>query len=142
MEIRHIGITVHDIDLMCRFYRDILEFNDPCSLTHEPDVWIHKLTGIDHAMLATLKLRNGRNTIELLHYANSELAPEHDLHREIYRGGISHIALTVDQLSTLVNHLKTYTYVQFLGEIQENDNVYVVFLRDPEGNILELVEEK
>jgi uncharacterized protein Yka (UPF0111/DUF47 family) len=56
--------------------------------------------------------------------------------------GLTHIALTIDNLEELVDNLSKQNY-QMLSEIKTSpDNkVKVVFVRGPEGIMLELVQE-
>jgi catechol 2,3-dioxygenase-like lactoylglutathione lyase family enzyme len=56
--------------------------------------------------------------------------------------GLTHIALTVDDLDELVDTLRKLDY-QTISEIKTSPNkkVKVVFVRGPEGIMLELVQE-
>ena len=55
--------------------------------------------------------------------------------------GLTHIALTVNDLESLTTKLKENNY-KFVSEIKKSPNgaVKVVFMRGPEGLMLELVE--
>jgi lactoylglutathione lyase len=56
--------------------------------------------------------------------------------------GFDHIGIEVEDLDAAVNHLTE----QFGSEIKqgphllEDKNIYIVFLTDPEGNVIELIE--
>ena len=65
-----------------------------------------------------------------------------NIYKKIIQIGISHYALSVDDLDSLYKNL-IEEKASFFYEVQTSPdgNVKIAFCRDPEGNILELVEE-
>ena len=78
--------------------------------------------------------------IELLKFGNYQV--ENSWAGDLKTTGLTHIALTVDNLDELVDILRKLDY-QTLSEIKTSPNkkVKVVFVRGPEGIMLELVQE-
>jgi hypothetical protein len=106
----------------------------------EQSPYIDELLGIPNPGLRTVKLidENGF-IIELLEFANYPA-------KVIWEGslvttGLTHIALTVDDLGSLTTKLKENNF-KFISEIKKSPNgaVKVVFVKGPEGLMLELVE--
>jgi hypothetical protein len=56
--------------------------------------------------------------------------------------GYNHIAITVDDVTKHYKRFKRKRYGGLKAEIKENDTVKMLMVRDPDGNLLELVEEK
>jgi catechol 2,3-dioxygenase-like lactoylglutathione lyase family enzyme len=76
----------------------------------------------------------------LLKFENYQV--ENSWSRDLKTTGLTHIALTVDNLDQLVEILRNLDY-QTLSDIKTSPNkkVNVVFVRGPEGIMLELVQE-
>lgn len=138
MDIRHIGLVVSDFEKMINFYQNLgfkfIETNV------ESGPYIDKLVGLEGACIKTTKLRyNEHFVIELLKYAKPY---EMDVvNHQPYAIGFSHIALTVDSI-TQISQIVVNGGGKIVGPIQfsPDGNVKVVYAKDPEGNIIELVE--
>ncbi len=92
-------------------------------------------------MLTTVKLIDSKGfIIELLKFENYQV--ENSWSGDLKTTGLTHIALTVDNLDELVEILRKLDY-QTISEIKTSPNkkVKVVFVRGPEGIMLELVQE-
>jgi hypothetical protein len=78
--------------------------------------------------------------IELLKFDNYQV--DKSWSGDLKTTGLTHIALTVDNLDALVDNLNKQNY-QLISEIKisPNGKVKVVFAKGPEGIMLELVEE-
>jgi glyoxylase I family protein len=137
---RHVGIVVNDLEKTRDFWINNLGFK-PHIEAKEESPYIDELLAIKDPDLTTVKLIDSKGfIIELLKFDNYQV--ENSWSGDLKTTGLTHIALTVDNLDELVNELKKQNY-QPLSEIKTSPNkkVKVVFVRGPEGIILELVQE-
>ena len=107
----------------------------------EESPYIDELLAIKDPMLTTVKLIDSKGfIIELLKFENYQV--ENSWSGDLKTTGLTHIALTVDNLDELVDNLKMQNY-QPLSEIKisPNKKVKVVFVKGPESIMLELVQE-
>ena len=107
----------------------------------EQSPYIDELLAIKDPNLTTVKLIDSKGfIIELLKFDNYQV--EKSWSGDLKTTGLTHIALTVDNVEVLVDNLKKLNY-QLLSEIKmsPNSKVKVVFVKGPEGLMLELVEE-
>jgi catechol 2,3-dioxygenase-like lactoylglutathione lyase family enzyme len=136
---RHGGIVVKDLAKSTDFWVNLIGFKLHID-AKEISPYIDELLGIANPELRTVKLidKNGF-IIELLDFAN--YPTKDNWEGNLATTGLTHIALTVTDLETLTTKLKENNYT-FISEIKKSPNgsVKVVFLRGPEGLMLELVE--
>ncbi len=107
----------------------------------EESPYIDELLAIKDPALTTVKLIDSKGfIIELLKFENYQV--EDSWSGDLKTTGLTHIALTVDNLDELVDNLKKLNYVP-LSEIKisPNKKVKVVFVKGPEAIMLELVQE-
>ncbi len=137
---RHVGIVVNDLDKTKDFWIKSLGFQLHIKAL-EQSPYIDELLGIKDPNLTTVKLIDSKGfIIELLKFNNYQV--EKSWSGDLKTTGLTHIALTVDNLDELVDSLKKQNY-QLMSEIKisPNGKVKVVFAKGPEGIMLELVEE-
>ena len=136
---RHVGIVVKDLVKTTDFWTNLIGFKLHID-AKEISPYIDELLGIANPELRTVKLidENGF-IIELLEFAN--YPAKDNWEGNLATTGLTHIALTVSDLESLVVKLKENDY-KFISEIKKSPNgaVKVVFVRGPEGLMLELVE--
>jgi catechol 2,3-dioxygenase-like lactoylglutathione lyase family enzyme len=136
---RHVGIVVKDLAKTTEFWVNLIGFKLHLD-AKEVSPYIDELIGIANPELRTVKLidENGF-IIELLEFANRPAKDNWE--GNLATTGLTHIALTVSDLESLVAKLVENDY-KFISEIKKSPNgsVKVVFLRGPEGLMLELVE--
>jgi catechol 2,3-dioxygenase-like lactoylglutathione lyase family enzyme len=136
---RHVGIVVKDIATTTEFWTNLIGFKLHIDAI-EQSPYIDELLGIPNPGLRTVKLidENGF-IIELLEFAN--YPAKDNWEGNLAATGLTHIALTVDDLESLTTKLKENNY-KFVSEIKKSPNgaVKVVFVKGPEGLMLELVE--
>ena len=107
----------------------------------EKSPYIDELLTIKDPVLTTVKLIDSKGfIIELLKFENYEV--ENSWSGDLKTTGLTHIALSVDNLDELVEILRKLDY-QTISDIKTSPNkkVKVVFVRGPEGVMLELVQE-
>lgn len=137
-DIRHTGIVVIDLEESLHFYRDLLGFQIAKQM-EESGNYIDNISSLHNVKVTTVKLTSpAGQMIELLKYHSH---PKERKMQRIWEIGISHIALTVDDLDTEYKKLKEQE-IQFNASPQLSPDGYakVTFCRAPEGTLVELVE--
>ena len=107
----------------------------------EESPYIDELLAIKNPRLTTVKLIDSNGfIIELLKFEHYQV--ENTWSGDLKTTGLTHIALTVDNLDELADRLSKQNY-QMVSEIKMSPNkkVKVVFVKGPEGIMLELVQE-
>ncbi len=137
---RHVGIVVNDLDKTKDFWIKTLGFKLHIAAKEESP-YIDELLAISDPSLTTVKLIDSEGfIIELLKFDNYQV--EKSWIGDLKTTGLTHIALTVDNLNELLVNLKQHNYQPFSEiKISPNKKVQVVFVKGPEGIILELVQE-
>ena len=134
------GIVVNDLEKTKDFWINTLGFKLHIKAKEESP-YIDELLAIKDPRLTTVKLIDSNGfIIELLKFENYQVG--NSWTGDLKTTGLTHIALTVDNLDELVEILRKLDY-QTLSEIKTSPNkkVKVVFVRGPEGIMLELVQE-
>jgi catechol 2,3-dioxygenase-like lactoylglutathione lyase family enzyme len=135
-----VGIVVNDLDKTRDFWVNTLGFKLHIEAKEESP-YIDELLAIKDPGLTTVKLIDSKGfIIELLKFENYQV--ENTWSGDLKTTGLTHIALTVDKLDELVEILEKLDY-QTISKIKTSPNkkVKVVFVRGPEGIMLELVQE-
>lgn len=134
------GIVVSDLDKSRDFWINTLGFKLHIE-TKEESPYIDELLAINDPALTTVKLIDSKGfIIELLKFENYRV--EDSWSGNLKTTGLTHIALTVANLDQLVKVLESQNY-QKLSQVKVSPNkkVKVVFVKGPEGIMLELVEK-
>ena len=139
-QIRHTGIVVEDLKQALDFYQNVLGFKVE-KLMEEKGPFIQTILGLKGVEVTTVKMSApDGNLIELLYFKNHQKEAK-KLERRIFDFGVSHIALTVENLEADYQRIKL-TGGHFISAPKTNDEgtAKVAFCKDPCGNILELVQ--
>ena len=131
---------VNDLEKTRDFWINTLGFKLHIEAKEESP-YIDELLAIKDPRLTTVKLIDSKGfIIELLKFENYKV--ENSWSGDLKTTGLTHIALSVDNLVELVDILRKLDY-QTISEIKisPNKKVKVVFVRGPEGIMLELVQE-
>lgn len=131
---------VHDLEKTKDFWINTLGFKLHIEAKEESP-YIDELLAIKDPSLTTVKIIDSNGfIIELLKFENYQV--ENSWSGDLKTTGVTHIALTVDNLDQLLESLGKQNY-QTLSEIKisPNKKVKVVFVKGPEAIMLELVEE-
>ena len=134
------GIVVDDLEKNRDFWINTLGFKLHIEALEESP-YIDELLDIKDPALKTVKLIDSKGfIIELLKFENYQVG--NSWSGDLKTNGLTHIALTVDNLDELVKGLIKGDY-QTVSDIKVSPNgkVKVVFVKGPEGLMLELVEE-
>jgi catechol 2,3-dioxygenase-like lactoylglutathione lyase family enzyme len=132
--------VVNDLERTKDFWINSLGFKLHIEAKEESP-YIDDLLAIKDPKLTTVKLIDSKGfIIELLKFESYRV--DQSWSGDLKTTGLTHIALTVDNLDELVGNLKNQSY-QTLSEIKTSPNkkVKVVFVRGPEAVMLELVQE-
>ena len=145
-EVIHIGLTVSDLDRSIAFYRDILGLNfigeilmsgKECDLLfarENADARVAYLNGSDEVMAPP---------IELIQFTKQEISKDE---ANLFKTSISEICFKVVDINKTYDRL-TKLGVEFISKPQYFDfskygfsKSKAVYLKDPDGIILELIE--
>ena len=137
--IRHTGLVVSDLKGSLHFWCDVLGFTVAKKM-EESGPHLDAMMGLEDVRVTTVKLAApDNNLIELLHFQSHPDKANWD--GKPFSTGLTHIALTVDDLDEMVNRL-TQVGVTFPAKSQYSPDGYakLIYAKGPEGILLELVE--
>ena len=140
--LRHIAIVVNDLEMMIEFYTQFLDFKIKRRYFINGEEF-QKGIGIPNASAngAHLSIPNCDVDLELLEFSGQTSKNTDFLLPDVY--GFRHIAFAVNDLSECYNQLKSKG-AKFISEPvmikipKELAGIQFVYLKDPEGNIIEL----
>jgi len=138
--IDHVGITVRELERSLAFYRDLLGLR-VIEISGEQDVG--QIVGIPGARVKTADLDVGDGRVlELLEYV---AARADDVPQRPNAAGCPHVALHVHDIPTVLQRLARAGHnpdgepTTITGAIAF-EGATVVYLRDPDGAVIELVQ--
>ncbi len=137
-DIRHTGIVVDDLEKSLHFYQDLLGFKIAKQM-REKSTYIDNVLALKGVEVTMIKMTapDGQ-MIELLKYHSH---PQEVISRKICDVGPTHIAFTVDNLTTTYQELMAQGII-FNGQpcVSPDGYAKVAFCNAPEGTFIELVE--
>ena len=142
LAVGHTGITVSDLHRSCSFYRDILQLavSEPVRLAGPA---VARITAIPDAELDVALVRCPGHVLELLCFVR----PEHKQRSSLRTcdPGAFHICLKVRELDRLLQAIRVagFEAMSSVETLREGPacGMRVVYARDPDGVVLELIEE-
>mgnify|MGYP006091225151 CR=1 FL=1 len=138
--IRHTGVVVRDLEKAANFYR-ALGFVDS-NRDIEEGKFIDQVTGLINTKLEWIKLKAPDGCLlELLQY-HSHSENEEVTKQRSNKLGCSHLAFSVDDIQNVCDKIRIAggTVVN-APATTPNGKVKVVYCHDPEGVLMEIVEE-
>ncbi len=140
ISINHTSFTASDAEAIARWYCEMLDFTI-VSVDTRPQNYSEKVTGIPGADLRIVYIKGGGYHIELVEYVG---APGVRIDTATNNVGSAHIAYNVNDLKGMYETLAPRG-VKFVSEpvpVTQGPNTggFVVYLEDPDGNTLELIE--
>jgi lactoylglutathione lyase len=128
----HVGQCVTDLERARRFYVELFEFEEIREL-HPPDDPSTKLLRLEPPLgMTALYLQRDGFVLELLHFAGRPPRPYQP--RVMNDPGLTHISLSCD-LARVVPRVS-----ELGGEVLADTDIgFGVFVRDPDGQLLELL---
>ena len=140
VSINHTSFTVSDARAIAQWYCETLDFTILSDETRPRD-YSEKVTGIAGADLRIVYIRGGEYNIELVEYVG---APGVKIDTATNNVGSAHIAYNVNDLNGMYKALapKGVRFVSPPVPVTQGPNKggFVVYLEDPDGNTLELIE--
>ena len=130
----HTGQVVTDLERAKRFYQEVLGFKFWYEIT-PPDDMTAKLSSLEPPLGVTASyLTLDGFVLELMHYSvPGATAPYRP--RTMAEPGLTHLSISVDDVRATAEKARDYG-----GEIIEDSDVgAALFIRDPEGQLLELL---
>ena len=139
--LRHIGITVTDLDVSLAFYRDMLGFQVYKEMQEQGE-YIDKFSQLSGVNVKTVKMKEMHDgCIELLKYDSHPKPNDLNKKNQVINIGCSHVAFTIQDLDALCEKLKENGIFFHCSPTKTPDGyAKVAFCRDPDGTIIELVE--
>lgn len=139
--IRHFGIVVTDMEKSLKFYRDLLRLKIKVDAIEEGP-FVDAISGLKNIKVRTVKMfaDEGDILIELLCYESHK--KERRENNEIPNIGASHPAFTVNNIDYEYKKLKE-SGIKFNcpPQISPDKKAKVTFCEDPDGVLVELVQE-
>jgi lactoylglutathione lyase len=131
----HVGLCVSNVERSRRFYEGLgFEFQRDLQ---PPDKFTAPLLGLSEPLgLTAVYLTMGQFVLELLHFEHSTSQPPQ--RRNMDDLGLTHLSLTVDDMPS------TLAAVEDLGGqvVQSSDIVVAIMVKDPDGQLIELLTEQ
>ena len=131
----HVGITVRDLDRAVEFYRDIFGFEELDRFTVSGSAFASAV-GVEGATGTFAYLDADGVRVELIEY---EPEGEATAAEAVNQPGATHLGLSVADVEAFYESLPEA--VETLSEPQTTESgSTILFARDPEGNLVELIE--
>jgi catechol 2,3-dioxygenase-like lactoylglutathione lyase family enzyme len=129
LSVNHIALVVADVDRARQFYAEVLgleEIPRPASFTF-PGAWMRR-RGFEIHLIG--EAETGRAaTLQPSYYE-----------RELRRGYLPHLAFEVADLETTRARLAQLDIMIVGGPQYRGDDVVQLYIRDPDGNVIELFD--
>jgi len=140
LNIRHTGIVVSDAEKSIDFYTNLLGFRIKKDMMESGD-YIDNFSALKNVRVRTIKMTlENDDMVELLWYETHPEEP--DMSRPITRIGCSHFAMIVKNLDETYERLvEAGVYFNSPPQLSPDGFAKVTFCKDPDGSLIELVEE-
>jgi len=135
----HAAISTPDLDNCVRFYTETIGGEVAWEFGWERGTAAaDAITGLDNSACRAAMLKIGDTFLEVFEFS-SPPQPEREYPRPVHRHGITHICLEVSDIRGEYARLRAAGMV-FHCEPMEQDGSTLVYGRDPDGNVVELIE--
>jgi catechol 2,3-dioxygenase-like lactoylglutathione lyase family enzyme len=135
----HAAISTPDFDRCVGFYKDVIGCEEAWSFewpTGTPEA--DEMTGLTDSAARAVMLKLGDTFLEVFEFSSPE-AKTRDTVRPVCDHGITHVCLLVTDLHAEYERLNA-AGMRFHSAPLTQDTGYVVYGRDPDGNVVELIE--
>ena len=137
--IHHTAISTANLERLVRFYRDVLGFQEIfASQWKQGAEQADNITGLKNSAARLVMLKAGNACLEIFEYSSPEARPN-DPNRPACDHGITHLCLDVRDINAEYQRLKA-AGMTFHCPPQNMGGVTATYGRDPDGNIVELLE--
>ena len=136
--IHHTAISTFDMDRLIKFYCDLLGFEVESEFEWPVGLEVSdKIVGLKDSASKVAMLKLGDFRLELFQYSSPEPKPG-DPNRPVCDHGVTHLAFTVEDIQAEYDRL-VKAGMSFHCPPQ-NIGAIVTYGRDPDGNVLELMQ--
>ena len=138
----HTSFTVSDLEWSLSFFRDILGFEVTSKAPRDPRA-IQHITGVEEAEVLIAYVRAPGHSVELIQYLRPDRrAKPQSRPCDV---GFAHLAFDVDNVDAAVIAAEEYGVrpiaVPYVTNAGPNAGGKVVYLRDPDGITIELIQK-
>lgn len=138
--IHHTAISTGDIARALHFYRDLLGFAEVFTSSWETGTEVvDKIVGLKDSSAQVVMLQAGNACIELFQYKTPHPKPG-EAKRPVCDHGITHICLQVTDIDAEYERLKAAGMIFHCPPQAAGNGLRVTYGRDPDGNVVELLE--
>ena len=138
MSWHHVAISVRDMGKALHFYKDLLGFEIDWERPEYAGDGFSKVVGLNEARAHVVMLKGYNTRIELFRYdtpGGDEVGPKRQCDF-----GITHFTFSVKGIHTIYETLIAENVVFNCPPQNLRPGVWATYLKDPEGNTIELVE--
>lgn len=137
--INHVAISTENLERLVSFYVNLLGFEEVFKLNWEVgDEKLDSITGLKDSSARIVMLKCGNACVEIFEYI-TPTPKSSDQGRPVCDHGITHICLQVTDLQSEHERLSR-AGMNFHCSPQEVGDLGVTYGRDPDGNVIELLE--
>jgi glyoxylase I family protein len=135
----HAALSTPNLERCLHFYTEVIgcdiayEFGWPAG-TPEAD----QVTGLENSEAKAAMLKLGESFLEVFEFSSPQPKHQND-ERPVCDNGISHIAVEVKDIKSEYVRMKA-AGMQFHSEPMAQESGFMVYGRDPDGNVVELIE--
>lgn len=138
--IHHTAISCTDIDRSVHFYRDLLGFEEVFSFDWPiGTAALDSITGLKDSSARVVMLKTANACVELFEYA-SPPPKTAEARRPVCDHGITHLCLQVSDIENEYARLCAAGMEFHCPPQQVGDSLRATYGRDPDGNVVELLE--
>lgn len=134
--IHHTSISTRDVERQLRFYRDILGLKQVLDAQMADNPLFDQVVGLAGARARAVFLQAGNAFIEFWEYAEPQGKPPIK-DRPVCDAGLTHLCFDIEDLDAAYQKLAP-AGVQFVSPPQHLGSVITCYIRDPDGNLIEL----
>ncbi len=135
----HAAISTPDLDRSVSFYKEVVGCEEAWAFewpTGTPEA--DELTGLTNSAARAVMLKLGETLLEVFEFSSPPPEQRTEI-RPVCDHGITHICLLVQTLHDEYKRMKA-AGMKFHSQPMTQDTGYVVYGRDPDGNVVELIE--
>jgi glyoxylase I family protein len=134
----HVAISVRDMERTLKFYRDLLGFEVDWERERYSGEPLARVVGLPGAAARVVMLKGYGARIELFKYITPE--GEESGPKRMCDFGLTHFALTVKKIHDIYDRLSGAGVHFNCPPENLRPGVWATYMKDPEGNTIELVQ--
>ncbi|MBT5891583.1 MAG: VOC family protein [Chromatiales bacterium] len=135
----HAALSTPNLERCLTFYTEVVG----CEIAYEfgwpkGSADADKVTGLLESEAKAAMLKLGDSFLEVFEFSSPQPKPRHG-ERPVCDNGITHIAVEVNDIHSEYKRMKS-AGMMFHSEPMAQESGFMVYGRDPDGNVLELIE--